>query len=396
MIAPNTLTLEPSGRNQGIDVLRGLSILFVVMHHVGLRIPLKETLLASFVPKPLLSALIYNGYEAVFVFFVISGFLITTNALKRWGALRRIDVKAFYVRRCARILPCLVLLVMVLAALDLAGAADYVIARAGQSLPRAMVAAFGLHLNWYEGRTGYLPGAWDVLWSLSIEELFYLGFPLVCLSVRSEKLLVGLLLLFVLSLPVSLAAITDNEIWKEKAYLPGMAAIAAGVLGALIAARFRPRRWVVSALGCVGVLGLAAITFAMRLLWPLLHDGVMLWLVIAAACLVVALHWREAASPSRAIAGIGWLCSMGRLSYEIYLTHMFVVFAVVALRQHIGGDPAYGFLWYLPAVALSWLLGALVARLYSVPSDRALRGRMLKAPMRVREQGTPEWDSILR
>ncbi len=364
-------------RNHGIDSLRGLAILLVVLHHMGLRIALKSTALADFLPARVLNAFNYNGYEAVFVFFVISGFLIASHALARYGRLAQIDVRAFYVRRATRIVPCLVLLVAVLALLDGLGAKDYVIDREGQSLGRAIVAAFGLHLNWYEGATGYLPGNWDVLWSLSIEETFYLGFPLLCLSVRSERLLAIVLVALVLVLPFSLMSITDNEIWKEKAYLPGMAAIAAGVLVALIARCWMPRRRVATALAAIGVAGLLTLMFAMRELWPLFHDTVMLLLVVCSACLVLALAWLHDGS-ARPLRATGWLRSMGRLSYEIYLGHMFVVFAVVAAFNASGGNLHQGYLWYLPAVLLAWALGALVARLYTLPCESWLRKRLQK------------------
>jgi len=111
----------PRPRNAGIDLLRGLAIVFVLLNHLGLpmRIPLKSTALADVLPVRLLQALNYNGYEAVFVFFVISGFLITGNALQRWGSLAHIEPKAFYARRFARIVPCLVALLAVLALLPL-------------------------------------------------------------------------------------------------------------------------------------------------------------------------------------------------------------------------------------------------------------------------------------
>lgn len=368
-----TVPREPA-RNAGMDLLRGLSILLVVTHHVGLRIPLKKGILAAFLPKWLLSALIYNGYEAVFVFFVLSGFLITANSLARWGDLGALDRRAFYVRRAARILPSLLLLVAVLAALHLAGAADYVITRPGQSLPRAVFAALALHLNWYEGHTGYLPGAWDILWSLSIEEVFYLGFPLLAPSLHRRRLLVPSLILLALSLPATRAALAGNEIWQEKAYLPGMGGIAAGVLAALLAARVEPKRpWIVPLLCALGAAGLGAVFFAEGRLWPLIGNGVMLILTGSAALLCLAFHWQARTGHPWTMRPFGWLRSFGRLSYEIYLTHMFVVMGVVRVFKAGGGELRWGILWYVPAVALSWALGWAAARWFSVPAEGALR-----------------------
>jgi peptidoglycan/LPS O-acetylase OafA/YrhL len=372
-------------RNAGIDALRGIAIVLVVLHHIGLRIPLRKGVLADFVPLPLLNALNYNGYEAVFVFFVLSGFLIATTSLQRWDSLARIDTKAFYARRFARIVPCLLLLVGVLSLLHLAGAADYVIERDGQSLPRAIAAALGLHLNWYEGVTGYLPGGWDVLWSLSIEEVFYLAFPLLCLLVQRSGWLVCILLALALSLPYTHAALEGNEIWQEKAYLPGMAAIATGVLAALFAANVQPRAWRIRALLSLGSIGLAAVLFVEGWLWKRIGDGTLLVLTFAAACIVVGLHWRGVSNRLRAPKGLGWLCSFGRLSYEIYLTHMFVVFAFVAMFKASGGELRHGFLWYLPALPLTWLLGAALAHGFSIPCDRALRRLLLKRPARAND-----------
>ena len=365
---------EPAAipRNPGLDLLRGLSILLVVLHHIGLRLPLKMTALDAFVPRRILSALNWNGYEAVFVFFVLSGFLIAGHSLRRWGALAHIDARAFYRRRAVRILPCLVLLVAVLSMLHLAGATDYVIQREGQSLGRAIIAVAGLHLNWYEGTTGYLPGGWDVLWSLSIEEVFYLAFPLLCLVVRSERVLVAILVALALSLPATRAALAGNEIWQEKAYLPGMAAIATGVIAALAAARWSVRpAWLDRAFVTAGSLGLASVLFVEGWWWSLIGNGVMLVLTLSVACLAIGLD-REG---RRALAGTAWLRSFGRLSYEIYLGHMFVVFAVVALWKASGIAPYWSFLAYVPGVFGSWVLGALVARAWSQPWERRLRRR---------------------
>lgn len=369
---------EAARRNPGIDLLRGLAIMFVLLNHLGLpmRLPLKATALADVLPVRLLQALNYNGYEAVFVFFVISGFLIAGNAIERWGSLAQIELRAFYARRFARIVPCLLVLLAVLAALHGLGVADYAIHGPGQSLGGAVLAALGLQLNWYEGRTGYLPGNWDVLWSLSIEEAFYLGFPLVCLLARRGRVLTPLLLGLALSLPWTRAALDGNEIWQEKAYLPGMAAIAMGVLGALALAH--RRTWPVGAcrgLRWLGACGLLAATFGGHWLWPLVHEGVMLVLTGSTLALLVAFQL----DPPRLPRGLRWLCSWGRLSYEIYLSHMFVVFAIVRLYRWSGADARWGFLWYLPAFALCWALGTLVASRLSVPCERWLRDRWLRS-----------------
>ncbi|MBN8922228.1 MAG: acyltransferase [Rhodanobacter sp. 68-29] len=366
-----------ASRNPGIDLLRGLAIVLVVFNHLGLRIPLEKSALAAVLPGWLLNRLNWNGYEAVYVFFVISGFLIAGNALRRWGSLSAIDVRAFYARRFARIVPCLLALLAVLGVLHLLGVSDYVIHRPGQSLPGALGAALGLHVNWYEARTGYLPGSWDVLWSLSIEEAFYLGFPLVCLLLRRPALLVPPLLLLALSLPWARAALHGNEIWLEKAYLPGMAAIATGVLGALLADAWLPPRRTAVLLGWLGATGLGAVLLDGGALWHWLRDGYMLVLTLSALCLLLSCRWRSAHGATRPLRGFGWLRAWGRLSYEIYLTHMFVVFAVVRAWRAWGGDAATGWLWYPPALVLCWLLGAAVERWISAPCERGLRMRLM-------------------
>jgi peptidoglycan/LPS O-acetylase OafA/YrhL len=366
-------------RNPGIDLLRGISIILVILNHVGLRIRLTKGVLEGFLPSLFLNDLTFNGSEAVFIFFVVSGFLIATNSLERWGRLGDLDVRAFYVRRASRIVPCLVALVAILSVLHLAHVPDYVINQTGQSLPKAIASAFGLYLNWFEGHTGYLPGSWDVLWSLSIEEVFYLGFPLVCLLLRKNWILAPALALLALSQPMALASIVGNPIWKEKAYLPGMAAIAMGVLGAIVAARFTLKsRGLLIALQIFGACGVVAVLGFENMLWHWLGNGVILLLTFSAGCLVVGFHWQARLSPQWSLPFTAAFRSFGRLSYEIYLTHMFVVLSLVRIYKGTGTSVRWGVLWYLPVLALAWVLGWLVARYFSVPCERALRQRLLK------------------
>jgi len=377
-------------RNAGIDLLRGLSIVLVVMHHAALRLPLDKGVLGDWLPQWFLYGIQYNGFESVFLFFVISGFLITSNSLARWGTLAAIDAKAFWRRRAARILPSLLILVAVLCGLAMARVPHYTLEQPGQTLPGAALSAVGLYLNVYEARTGYLPAGWDVLWSLSIEEVFYLGFPIVCLLLGRTRLLVPALLALALAIPVVRANIHHDEIWSEKNYLQGMAGIATGVLAALLVRRWpvvRPstRRW----MAALGVVGLLAVYFGASQLWQVLRLKYMLVLTFSAAALVIAAHWRaavDATQPSRVFA---WLRSFGRLSYEVYLTHMFVVWWAVDAFHAVGADPRWAVLWYPPLLAGAWALGWLVARVVSGPLERwFLRAGASRAAVRARGLAT--------
>ena len=173
----------------------------------------------------------------------------------------------------------------------------------------------------------------------------------------------------------------------EKAYLPGMAAIAAGVLGAMAVARWpHPPRWVALALGIAGATGVLAVLMVENVLWPLLGNGSLLLLTTSSTCLIAAFQLRGAHREDRPLRGTGWLQSFGRLSYEIYLTHMFVVLTVVKVWRSQGGNVHYGFVWYVPIVALAWALGSLVARFVSVPAERALRLRLMPHAAATSEQ----------
>jgi peptidoglycan/LPS O-acetylase OafA/YrhL len=373
-----------SDRNRGLDALRGVSILFVVIHHVAIRIPLTKTELASFLPVWFLRGLSYNGSEAVVIFFVLSGFLITRRSLQRWGEPGEISLRDFYLLRASRIVPTLLLVVALLSLFHLSGTPFYVIDKPNQSLGGAIASALGLYLNWYEGQTGYLPGGWDVIWSLSVEEVFYLGFPLVCLTLgRVRWAFIAALIALTLSMPFvreSLAA-QNNEIWYEKAYLPGMSAIALGVLAALFATRkASPPRWLSALLCALGIGGLCAIFFAGAWVWELVHRGYEVLLIASAASLVLGLHWQATSANPCRLRGLGWLCSCGRLSYEIYLFHMFCVFTIVAIAKGCDLGKEWGWIWYPPALALSWLLGLAIARGYSLPYERWLRRRFAGAP----------------
>lgn len=363
---PTVSSVSSTGRNPGIDLLRGISILLVLTHHLALRIPLARTGLAAVLPHRLLSALSWSGGNAVTMFFTISGFLIAGHVIERRGSLGRIDAPAFYRRRLRRIAPLLAVLLAVLAALHLLHVPNYTILRPTQSLAGALISALTMWLNVYEGRTGYLPGGWDVLWSLSIEEAFYLGFPLVCLLLgRHDRLAAVLFAALALSLPYALHTLSGApDIWQEKATWPGMCAIATGITAALIAARLPPpgpsaRR----VLGGLAALCVAGFLLEEPALFHAFGNPVELALPLGTAALLLAFHHGWA--PNLAHRGFGWLRAPGRLSYEIYLTHMFVIFPVVWAFHRTGGWLGAGFCWFPPALLLACGLGAVVAQAFT-------------------------------
>jgi peptidoglycan/LPS O-acetylase OafA/YrhL len=372
-------------RVPGIDVLRGLCILAVVLHHINLRIRFNQSGVGKLFGAAANRVLFWSGYYGVIVFFVISGFLITTWSLKRWGSLNNISIKQFYSMRFARIVPCLLGLLVVLSILDRAGVPRFTINTQHTSLGHALFAALTFHVNWLESRTGYLPASWDVLWSLSVEEVFYLFFPLLCTLVRKQLLLILLLGAFVVVGPLARTILTHNELWADYGYLSCMDGIALGCLAAIVANRIRlgdktnlVLRGLMSlgAILCIFIVVFRGTASSLGLYKAGLDVTV---LEIGTALMVIALQQRfeKNAAPGHWLTvPLRWF---GRNSYEVYLTHMFVVWPMVAaffrFHQTINAAP----LWFPIITALTGVASYMIARFYSEPLNRTLRAKLLPA-----------------
>jgi len=367
-------------RLDGVDLLRGLAIFFVLMNHVNMRLFLAKVPYTHGLPRQLVSSLVWNGQFGVQMFFAVSGFLITSTSLKRWGSLSRIRVLDFYRLRFARIAPLLLLLLAILSALHFLHVEAYVVSAKTGGVRRALLAALTFHVNLLEARRGYLPGSWDILWSLSVEETFYLFFPLLCRMFGRGKLLVAVLFVCVALGPFGRTLFTHgNEIWQEKSYLGGMDAIALGCLTALLVSRTAFSR---RALRTIGIAGIAVLIFILGFsrrayAWGLGDVGLDMTVLAIGTCLVII-----AASQSqwRSPRILGPLLGLGRRSYEVYLTHMFVVFTFFGLFVK-AGKPMYAVpLLFGAVVFVAAILGDMVARVYSEPMNRLLRDRWREGP----------------
>lgn len=155
-----------------LDGLRALSVLLVMVLHTLLR-----NTLYKFIAFPL--RLLGNGALGVFIFFVISGYLITTLLLREREKTATISLRSFYVRRAFRILPPLYAYVLFLAVLGTTG-----------HLPgmnrHELFCALTLTRNYAHHVDLW---AMEHLWSLCIEEQFYILWPttlVLCLLHRSD------------------------------------------------------------------------------------------------------------------------------------------------------------------------------------------------------------------
>ena len=295
----------------GLDGLRGLAVAGVLLFHSG--------------------GLLRGGYLGVDLFFVLSGFLITSLLVAEERATGRIDLRAFWIRRARRLLPALLSLMPAIAlyAKLFAQPGELRMLRADALATLGYVAnwrAILAHRSYWEMFVA--PSPLEHTWSLAIEEQFYLVWPLVVVGVmavaRREKaralVLVSLVLTGVSMLAMVLLAGNPTRVYmgtdtRGAAILMGAALGASGLT--------QPSQKGARALqgaGCVAVLVLAIAWLRLDGQSEWLYRGGF-WLTELAALVLVACATRV---PGGLVArGLSFapFRRLGEISYGVYLWH---------------------------------------------------------------------------
>ncbi|WP_396659415.1 acyltransferase family protein [Microbacterium sp.] len=343
--------------------LRAIAVGLVLLYHAGV---------APFT----------GGYVGVDVFFVISGFLISSHLLDSIDRTGRVGFAQFYARRARRILPASFTVAILTAVALVLFAPPLTLTRMLEDAVATIL--YVPNVRFAIQDTDYLadhaPSAYQHYWSLGVEEQFYLIWPLLLLAIvllaRRRRAVVGLLVTLVAA-GSFVACVLVTQVQQPMAFflLPMRAwELLAGALVGIVLLRANPRMpgWVAAA---GGWLGLGAVLAA-----GILFDDATAFPGAAAALPVVgtaAVIFFGTSSPR---GGPGRLLSLrpmqyvGLISYSLYLVH-WPLLVVPALAV---GDELLGSVW------MRVLLGIVVAvpvagALYRFVEDPVRRARILTA-----------------
>jgi peptidoglycan/LPS O-acetylase OafA/YrhL len=382
----------------GLDGLRAIAVMAVLLYHADL----------SFIP---------GGFLGVEVFFVISGYLITALLLAEWRQKGTINLKDFWLRRARRLLPALYVLLVV----TLAFAVVFLPGEVA-GLRADVIAAVGYVTNWFLifGHESYFeavgrPSLLQHLWSLAVEEQFYLIWP-IALAVglgtarRRHRLILTVALVGAAASAVAMAMLYAPGVDPSRIYY-GTDTRATGLLcGAALAFLWAPgdkyrsadkwaslrslgagrirRKWwpaVPLLLDIVGVAALfALVLFGLTLgeFEPFLYRGGLVAVALATALLIaVAVHPRSwVVSRLLGSAPMRWL---GVRSYGIYLWH-WPVFMVTRPELDV---PFEGLPLLALRLGITIVLADLSYRLVETPIRRGALGRAWKTLRESRGEG---------
>ena len=307
---------HPRAHIAALDGLRGLAVVAVLFFHAGK---------------------LQGGFLGVDLFFALSGFLITSLLLAEVESRGRIDVLAFWGRRFRRLLPAVLLLLVAVTVVTtiVASVPERAATLSDGPWAQAYVA------NWHAiaGHRDYwasfdLPRMFGHLWSLAIEEQFYLIWPVVValIAIRSRHahraVMIVCVVTSLLSLGLMIALFDPAD--PTRVYIGTDTRASSLLLGALFAAAPMRKAAVAIASRLAGGFSImvGVVVAAIGLSWFLIDGPSSTWLFrgglfvhsLCSAVLVAACAARPAATASR---WLGWapLRVTGVLSYSLYLWH---------------------------------------------------------------------------
>ena len=316
------VTPTTSGRRlPALDGIRGLAIIWVVLHNTTDLLPL---MLHGAAHE--LAFLVHPGWIGVQLFFALSGFLITGGLLDTHGASNYF--RAFYARRALRILPLyytvLIVLLIVLPELHLGPAIL-------QADPRRQLSLWLFTVNW----TQAAPFGFGHFWSLAVEEQFYLFWPFVVYWISARRLLavcVGFALIALTSRGIMVSS-GANSWTVYTATTSHLDALALGGAGACLLRIPAARAWLASRLTAVNLGALVIFVVGVPITGAYNTDsiecqlfGYTLLALCCATLVTTAAVGDERGRPTVLGRFLCWapLRSFGKYSYAIYIFHQLI------------------------------------------------------------------------
>lgn len=357
---------QPPGRIPSLDGLRAISILMVILSHA------QSTRGFPMIPALLLMGDV--GHLGVRVFFVISGFLITSLLLSELQRTGRISLRDFYLRRFFRIFPACYTYVAIIGLLAFSG---YIPLCRGD-LAHALTYTINYHPD--PGRSWWL----GHIWSLSVEEQFYLLWPSV-LALSGRRLGLGIAAGVVLGAPLmklsSYYLLPSSRPMMGESFQTVADTLAVGCLLAGVRGWLGRNPWYLKAIQSRWTLCIPAVILVTNRLLPHARFSWFIGENLLNLSIAIAIDWsiRNAGSPFGNLLNSRSFVVIGVLSYSIYLW-----------QQPFLNRSSESTLATFPINVLATAVAAVISYLLVERPFLGLRGRISASRSRAKSATVPE------